>query len=837
MARDEIQPHFASDVPAPPKPWVAHPYTLLQTGDLVGRRAELSQLSDWVARPASPLYGAPVLSLVGIGGMGKSALAWKWFQDIAPQEVRPLAGRLWWSFSESDATIESFVIRALAYVAGWPRSRVQALQPAQREERLLDLLAQSPFLLALDGIERLLLAYARPDAATLRDEEVEDPAAAGQPGPPPPAQGREPSARSLLGMRNTADERAGSFLRKLTQSAATRTLISTRLHPAELETDTGAPLPGSRIVELAGLADDDVLALWRRFGGNGARHTLQPLFESLGNNPLPIRALAGEVSRSRDAPGDVDRWLADHPGFDPSGLPLTMRSSHVLAFVLQGIGRDVRTVLATLAGFRRPAGDRSLQSLLVGAGKTFETDSGLDAALAELEDRGLLGRDRLANRYDLHPVVRGVVWHRLGRAGRRIIREKLEAHFQNLPSPSTDKVRRRDVAATIRALLEEYLQRLRAAGETTMKINETKDEEKENEPKENEKEKILHCSFCRKSQRQVKKLIAGPQAFICDECVDICNDILAEDRILSGQAPARSIEAVLAALDGRVAGQDKAKRRLAAAFRHHYLRASQDSAAGAASHLLLLGPTGTGKSLAVRCLAESFDIPVAIVDATRLSDRSIFKQEDPFQKLLEAAGGDSDKASRGVIVIDHLDKLASVAGENPEGLRVQESLLVPLEGAKVTATWRKKELDTSRLLFVGCGDFSALLARHGDRDSDLPIDQLTRCGILPALAARFGTVIQFEPLSEADLVQVMLLGDRELLRGYQRLFEADGIAVSFTDEAVQALARESAGRPGGARRLISLLENLTLALSEDLSAGKPGRELAVDAAMVRRSLA
>src|SRR6266581_3387088 len=164
--------HYVSDIPAPPEPYIAHPYTLLQT-NLVGRQAELNLLTDWVTKPSSNLSQARILSIVAIGGMGKSALTWKWFNDIAPHEMQPLAGRLWWSFYESDATFENFVIRALAYVSRPTREDIQKLPPPEREAQLLSILDREPFLFVLDGLERLLIAYARMDAARLADDDLD----------------------------------------------------------------------------------------------------------------------------------------------------------------------------------------------------------------------------------------------------------------------------------------------------------------------------------------------------------------------------------------------------------------------------------------------------------------------------------------------------------------------------------------------------------------------------------------------------------------------------------------------------------------------------------------
>lgn len=432
--------HFVSDIPTPPEPYVAHPYTLLPTSDLVGRRAEVNLLTDWIAQPDSPLYGARVLAIVAIGGMGKSALTWKWFRDVAGYEMSPLAGRIWWSFYESDATFENFVIRALAYVARLPRHKVQTMAAPEREELLLSLLDREPFLLVLDGLERIMIAYARMDASRLQDDDLDDRTdnvVLGGLGLPRKA--TTPfEARHRL--RKTADPRAGAFLRKLAQVRGTRTLISSRLYPAELQAENGAEVPGARSIFLNGLTDDDALELWRSTGVSGSRLDLQPLLRSFENFPLLIRALSGEISRFRPAPGDFDAWRAANPEFDPFKLPLTQRRSHVLAFAFRGLGRSTRKVLVTLAGFRMPATWRTLADLLVGPDRPFEHESSLDAALTELEDRGLVGWDRRSNRYDLHPVVRGVTWQSLGRVGQRIIYENLESHFEALPTGSDVEV-------------------------------------------------------------------------------------------------------------------------------------------------------------------------------------------------------------------------------------------------------------------------------------------------------------------------------------------------------------------------------------------------------------
>ncbi|MBV9211068.1 MAG: DUF4062 domain-containing protein [Acidobacteria bacterium] len=433
--------HYISDIPEPPEPFIAHPYTLLQTHRLVGRQPELNLLTDWVAKADSEIYKAHILNIVAIGGLGKSALTWKWFTDIAPQEMKPLAGRMWWSFYESDATFENFVTRALAYVT--KRSLEETLQiPApDRETQLLAALNNEPFLLVLDGLERILIAYARMDAAHLSDDDYDRQTAnvvANAYGLPASA------AQSFTGehrLRKTADPRAGSFLRKLSSVRASRILVSTRFYPADLQTVTGESLGSCAAVFLRGLADDAALELWRALGVSGARDLLLPLFNRVGNHPLLIQALASEVARYRPAPGDFEQWRRDHPDFDPFSLPLIQVNSHVLEFALRGLDDRARQVLQVIAAFRMPARYDTLTALLIGEGKPCSDEHELDEILTELEDRGLVGWDKRANRYDLHPIVRGVVWSGLGDEARRGVYTSLHTHFEALQEIAEDEIR------------------------------------------------------------------------------------------------------------------------------------------------------------------------------------------------------------------------------------------------------------------------------------------------------------------------------------------------------------------------------------------------------------
>jgi hypothetical protein len=456
--------HPPSDIPEPPEEYIAHRYSLLSTSDFIGRAAELNLLTDWITRPNTAIGQARILNIVAIGGMGKSALTWKWFNDIAPREGK-WDGRLWWSFYESDAHYENFIIRALAYVSKRPKEEITKLPPSERESQLLAILDREPFLLVLDGLERILIAYARMDAAHLTDSDYDQQTAnwvAGAYGLP------DSAGEAFVGqhkLRKTADPRAGAFLKKLAMVKNSRILVSTRLYPSELQTVTGSPIAGSFALFLTGLGDDDALNLWRSFKADGvtmtgSRDVLLPIFRRFGSHPLVIRALAGEVANFRKAPGDVEKWLKANPDFERallSKLRLDDAQAHVLDYALRGLSEVEKQVLHTIAAFRMPASYDTLASLLVEgvapvvephpdedeAGeelktppqpKPFATENGLDNVLTTLEDRGLVGWDRRTNRYDLHPITRGVTWNTLDAAAKAGVYTTLETHFQAMPT-------------------------------------------------------------------------------------------------------------------------------------------------------------------------------------------------------------------------------------------------------------------------------------------------------------------------------------------------------------------------------------------------------------------
>jgi hypothetical protein len=450
--------HPPNIIPKSPEPYIAHPYSLLQTKDVVGRQIELNLLTDWVTTNKVVPAGTRIFNLVAIGGMGKSALTWKWFNDIAPNEVPKLAGRMWWSFYESDAHWENFIIRALAYVSGQSEQVVREIKSFARENRLWQILDEQPFLLVLDGLERILLAYARMDAAQMLDDDLDLETAheeimfAGI-----PENIRETYLQKHR-LRQCIDANAGRFLRRLTTIRASRILVSTRLYPAELQTITAQPWPACAVRFLKGLSDDDAINLWREFGVTGSRDQLLKIFNAFGNYPLLIRALAGEIAEYKPAPGNFDQWIAKNPDFNPGDLDLKNAKTHVLEYALRGLPDDHQKVLHTIAAFRMPATWDTLRELLVEQAfglqaaptpesegtvepaeghvpKLCATDHTLDLILTELEDRGLVGWDKQSNRYDLHPIVRGVVWQALDDQSQKGIYSDLRSYFDAVPRP------------------------------------------------------------------------------------------------------------------------------------------------------------------------------------------------------------------------------------------------------------------------------------------------------------------------------------------------------------------------------------------------------------------
>jgi tetratricopeptide (TPR) repeat protein len=438
-----LTPHAHSDVqqtedvPAPPEPYVAHRYLLMRSTKLIGRGKEQGQLTDWVANPQSEFHPSRVLSIVAVGGMGKSALTWNWFQEIAPQQMKPLAGRLWWSFYEAEARFENFLVRSLAYVSRRPFAEIEGLKPEEQIRQLIDILDREPYLLVLDGLERLLLAYNRLDADRLNDEELDAQTGHAMPGHSllPSGAGRSLSDQHLL--RKAVDDHVGQFLRRLAGVRQSRTLISTRLAPADLQVDGVNQRLGSAVLSLAGLEDPDALALWKACRGQVSDSVLSVLNLS-GNHPLAIQVLASTVSVDPAARGDFSRWRQLRPDFKPGSLPLVQVQSHVLEFALKGLSERSLRALQTVGALRAQTTYDTLVALLVREASLCQNEGELIDSLRDLEDRGLLGWDPISGRYDLHPIVRSVTHAISTPSDRQRTYALLERHFASLP-PVADR--------------------------------------------------------------------------------------------------------------------------------------------------------------------------------------------------------------------------------------------------------------------------------------------------------------------------------------------------------------------------------------------------------------